>query len=156
MSRRGRSWGRQWLAAGLLRRIPACWRTDLCAGALAIIQAGALSGGHELPRQREPQCKCPGVPGGRVLGQEGVEGPLGALSLRLKARVASGCGLWQERSPWSTSGELATQQTNVPLSAGQTLGVRLHAAPVRSQGDRRPRGCPAEPAWWPVHPQGPA
>lgn len=64
----------------------------------------------------------PWGPGGRMLGQESVEGPLGVLSLRRKARVASGCGLWQECSPWSTSGELATQQTNVPLSAGQLLG----------------------------------
>lgn len=96
----------------------------------------------------------PWGPRGRMLGQEGFEGPLGVLSLRRKAHVASGCGLWQERSPWSMSGELATQQTNVPLSAGQPLGVRLHAAPVRSRGDRRPRGHPTEPAWWPVHPQG--
>lgn len=47
-----------------------------------MIQAGALSGGHELPRQSEPQSKGPGVPGRALLGQEGVEGPLGALSLR--------------------------------------------------------------------------
>lgn len=36
-----------------------------------MIQAGALSGGDELPRQSEPQSKGPGVPGQALLGQEG-------------------------------------------------------------------------------------
>lgn len=36
-----------------------------------MIQAGALSGGDELPRQSEPQSKGPGVPRQALLGQEG-------------------------------------------------------------------------------------
>lgn len=109
-----------------------------------MIQAGTLSGGHELPRQSEPQSKGPGVPGRALLGQEGVEGPLGALSLRgskpmWPLAVASGrnAALGQRLVSWRLSKQTCPCQQARPWESDSTLRL---CAPRETGGpaDTRP------------------
>ena len=92
-----------------------------------------MSGGRELPKQREPQCKCPGVPGGGCWDRRALRGPWECSASGAKP-------MWPLAVAFGRNAALGQCLVSWPLSK-QTCPCQL-ASPWES--DSTPRLCAPE------------